>query len=99
MRFASLFRENRTVETLSLAGLLEWHLHDKEGKLLLATIQRSLVWSNAQVINYWDSLLRGYPSGGRRERLGRVPINRPAVSAFGQSRHWSRHRRMTESDP
>jgi len=31
-------------------------------------------------------------------RLGRVLINRPAVSAFGQSRPWSRHRRMTESD-
>ena len=31
--------------------------------------------------------------------LGRVLINRPAVSAFGQSGHWSRHRRMTESDP
>jgi hypothetical protein len=30
---------------------------------------------------------------------GRVLINRPAVSAFGQSGHWSRHRRMTESDP
>jgi hypothetical protein len=30
--------------------------------------------------------------------LGRVLINRPAVSAFGQSGHWSRHRRMTE-DP
>jgi hypothetical protein len=61
--FASLFLENRSVEILSLAELVEWHLHDEEGKLLLSTIQRSLVWSNAQIINYWDSLLRGYPSG------------------------------------
>jgi hypothetical protein len=34
----------------------------------------------------------------QRPRLGRVLTNRPAV-AFGQSRHWSGHRRMTESDP
>jgi hypothetical protein len=35
----------------------------------------------------------------QRPRLGRVLTNRPDVSAFGQSRHWSRHRQMTESDP
>ena len=33
------------------------------GRLLLPPIQRSIVWSNEQVINYWDSLLRGYPTG------------------------------------
>lgn len=32
-------------------------------RLLLPPIQRSVVWSNEQVVNYWDSLLRGYPSG------------------------------------
>jgi len=26
-------------------------------------IQRALVWTNEQIINYWDSLLRGYPPG------------------------------------
>lgn len=32
-------------------------------RLLLPPIQRSVVWSNEQVLNYWDSLLRGYPPG------------------------------------
>lgn len=29
----------------------------------MPAIQRSTVWKNSQVINYWDSLLRGYPAG------------------------------------
>jgi hypothetical protein len=61
MEFTSLFSEKQTVERLSLEDLVKWHLHVGEGKLRLSTIQRSLVWSNAQIINYWDSLLRGYP--------------------------------------
>lgn len=63
MKFLSLFKHNRTVETLSLEELVGWHLFNEEGKLLLPPIQRSLVWSNTQIINYWDSLLRGYPAG------------------------------------
>jgi hypothetical protein len=34
-----------------------------------------------------------------REKLGRVLINRPAMSAFGQTGHLSGHRRMTAFDP
>ena len=34
---------------------------EKKGRLALPPIQRSVVWShgNAQIISYWDSLLRG----------------------------------------
>jgi hypothetical protein len=45
-------------------------------------------------------LQSGFRQGtDQSEGLGRVLINRSAVSAVGQSGHWSRHRRMTESDP
>ena len=47
---------------LTIARLANWHQR-KEGRLLLPPIQRSVVWSNEQVINYWDSLLRGYSAG------------------------------------
>ena len=57
----SLFRQGKSVETLSIRELLSWRFHRGNGRLLLPPIQRSLVWSNAQIINYWDSLLRGYP--------------------------------------
>jgi hypothetical protein len=78
MRFTSLFSANQTVERLSLEELVEWHLHVGEGKLRLSTIQRSLVWSNAQIINYWDSLLRGYPPG-------MIMVNRPnGPGAYGR---------------
>jgi hypothetical protein len=63
MKFLSLFKDNVTVEVLSRQELVAWHLHNEGGKLLLPPIQRSLVWSNTQIVNYWDSLLRGYPSG------------------------------------
>lgn len=63
MKFLSLFENNGTIESLSIEELVRWHLHKEEGKLLLPPIQRSLVWSNTQIIDYWDSLLRGYPSG------------------------------------
>ncbi|WP_034995698.1 DUF262 domain-containing protein [Beijerinckia mobilis] len=36
---------------------------DNSQRLLMPPIQRSLVWTNEQIINYWDSLLRGYPAG------------------------------------
>jgi hypothetical protein len=51
--------ETRTIKELAALRLA------KPGapRLLLPPIQRSLVWSNEQIINYWDSLLRGYPAG------------------------------------
>lgn len=53
------------VETLTLQQLADWRI-GKSGQgscLHLPPIQRTLVWRNAQIINYWDSLLRGYPAG------------------------------------
>ena len=35
----------------------------ENSRLFLPPIQRSAVWRNSQIINYWDSLLRGYPAG------------------------------------
>jgi len=53
--------------------------------------------------------LRPPSRNGRRRALGaarrarggsgRELINCPAISAFGQTGHWSRHRRKTECDP
>lgn len=51
-----------TVEMLQLTKLIDWTKADS-CRLWLPPIQRSIVWSNEQVINYWDSLLRGYPAG------------------------------------
>ena len=41
-----------------------WRTWDKvASRLFLPPIQRSVVWRNSQIVNYWDSLLRGYPAG------------------------------------
>jgi hypothetical protein len=51
--------QTRTIRELADLRLAE----SSTPRLLLPPIQRSLVWSNEQIINYWDSLLRGYPAG------------------------------------
>jgi len=51
------------VATLPLSGLVDMFLSNDHPKLWLPPIQRSVVWRNSQIINYWDSLFRGYPSG------------------------------------
>jgi hypothetical protein len=48
---------------LSISDLAAWRRKTVGCRLHLPPIQRSVVWSNEQVINYWDSLLRGYPPG------------------------------------
>ncbi len=56
---------NSSTVSLPIDAIADW-IQAEEGKgsrLFLAPIQRSLVWSNEQIINYWDSLLRGYPAG------------------------------------
>src|SRR5580704_3902705 len=61
--FSTLFTVlGRVTETLTIKDFIAWQQAEK-GRLLLPPIQRSVVWSNEQVINYWDSLLRGYPAG------------------------------------
>lgn len=52
-----------TVITKTVAEVLEWTREGSKSRLYLPNIQRSVVWRNNQIINYWDSLLRGYPAG------------------------------------
>lgn len=60
-----LFNGNSTVEVLPILDLVDWFSQKvpEGGRLRLPPIQRSLIWSNEQILNYWDSLLRGYPAG------------------------------------
>lgn len=60
--FCELFSEWQ-FESISIRDLVDWSLAKGGRRLLMPPIQRSVVWSNEQVINYWDSLLRGYPAG------------------------------------
>lgn len=48
---------------LSIEEIAAWRMGNEGSRLLLPPIQRSVVWSNEQIINYWDSLLRGFPPG------------------------------------
>ena len=63
-----MFSDGNTIRQISLADVAAWRrgqstFSDGRSRLLLPPIQRSLVWSNEQIINFWDSLLRGYPAG------------------------------------
>ena len=60
---STLFSKGTSVASPTVRQLMAWREHRGEGALLLPPIQRSLVWRNAQIVNYWDSLLRGYPPG------------------------------------
>ncbi len=58
----SLFNDCN-VETIPIKDVVTWTQEEGPSRLFLPPIQRSVVWNNAQIINYWDSLLRGYPAG------------------------------------
>lgn len=62
-RLLNLFTDEKQIESLTIKELIDWRQAEVGSKLLLPPIQRSVVWKNEQVINYWDSLLRGYPAG------------------------------------
>lgn len=49
-----------SITAVTIKELIECTL---KGDIRLPPIQRSAVWTNAQMINFWDSLLRGYPAG------------------------------------
>lgn len=51
------------VEAIPLRDVVEWVNDEGVSRLLLPPIQRSVVWRNDQIVNFWDSLLRGYPPG------------------------------------
>ncbi len=46
-----------------IAEVVHWTEEESGSRLYLPPIQRSAVWRNAQIVQYWDSLLRGYPAG------------------------------------
>lgn len=58
----SLFGNGQTIEK-KILDVVKWTQGDGSSRLFLPPIQRSVVWRNSQIINYWDSLLRGYPAG------------------------------------
>jgi Protein of unknown function DUF262 len=60
--FCELFSDS-TTELLTITCLADWRQAKEGSRLFLPPIQRSVVWSNEQIINYWDSLLRGYSAG------------------------------------
>lgn len=53
----------KPVFTKTVNEVVHWTKGTSESRLYLPNIQRSVVWRNNQIINYWDSLLRGYPAG------------------------------------
>jgi len=48
---------------MRIREVVEWFKSQEMGRLRLPPIQRSFVWRNEQILNYWDSLMRGYPAG------------------------------------
>ena len=60
--FSKCFGSDQPV-SLAVSDLATWRKNEEGSRLLLPPIQRSIVWSNEQITNYWDSLLRGYPAG------------------------------------
>ncbi len=55
--------QNGHVETIQINNVMAWTRGAETSRLFLPPIQRSVVWNNKQIVNYWDSLLRGYPPG------------------------------------
>ena len=92
MKFSNLFKIEGIVESLTIKELSAWSYSDFGSKLRLPAIQRSIVWTNEQVINYWDSLLRGYPAGMmmiHRVQLGDTSVSRMARDIDGNTRSLS----------
>src|SRR5688500_3729181 len=86
--FSTLFTApDRVIETLTVEDLAAWQQTEKGSRLLLLPIQRSVVWSNEQVISYWDSLLRGYPAGTmmvHRVHTGAIEANSKGATQTGR---------------
>ncbi|MDI9348958.1 MAG: DUF262 domain-containing protein [Candidatus Symbiobacter sp.] len=62
-----------TIHVITVRELINWSSGNapqsenlksfSNGSLVLPPIQRSVVWDNKRIIDFWDSLLRGYPFG------------------------------------
>lgn len=59
-----LFENEKNVEVVELRQWLDWASGEDRGELLvLPMIQRGSVWRPEQIVNLWDTLLRGMPIG------------------------------------
>lgn len=60
----ALFADGKPVDVVALSDWLNWCSgNSSEQKIVLPLIQRGSVWKPAQVLDLWDSLLRGMPVG------------------------------------
>lgn len=57
------FKSDGSFAPIPIKDVVTWTRDSSVSRLFLTPIQRSVVWRNSQIINYWDSLLRGYPAG------------------------------------
>lgn len=76
----SPFAENSRSTEILAKDVVQW-TQQKSRRLLLPTIQRSLVWRNDQILSYWDSLLRGYPAGLMMVHRSRTPDSGESAKA------------------
>ncbi|MFG1404429.1 DUF262 domain-containing protein, partial [Xanthobacter sediminis] len=67
-----------TISVLDLAGWASGTLKGIGAPLRLPPIQRSVVWRNNQILDYWDSLLRGFPPG-------MMMVQKTAIGALARS--------------
>lgn len=81
--FTKLFC-NGTVEQIPIGKLAHWFRPDAK-QLQLPPIQRSFVWTNDKILNYWDSLMRGYPAGTMLVTRRRLHGNREELSVDSSS--------------
>ena len=64
MHLSEQFQNGQDLISISIRDLVSDYVSRNKGqRLLLPTIQRSLVWTNEKIINYWDSLLRSWFPG------------------------------------
>lgn len=77
----SPFNDSSSVASIPAKEVVTWTQRAEQGRLLLPTIQRSLVWRNTQILNYWDSLLRGYPAGLMMVHRSRISESNAADQA------------------
>ena len=57
------FTHSNQVHGMKLPDYLAWATGSGQKKLLLPPIQRGFVWKPKQIVDLWDSLLRGMPIG------------------------------------
>jgi hypothetical protein len=55
--------QKSSMAAIQIVEVAKWTKQTDGSRLFLPPIQRSAVWRNSQIINYWDSLVRGYPAG------------------------------------